>query len=164
MNKKVTEEISTSEVAPRVYEVSFWLVPTISESELPEHFDRLKKVISDAKGEFVSEEAPYSREMTYEMVRVINNVNKRFNEGYFGWVKFKLTPESISLVKSAFENDITVIRSLVIETVEENTTYTKRPESKFVATEDALDEVEDIAEVVAEAEILPVVETPVLED
>lgn len=149
------EEVSTGEMISRVYEVSFWLVPTISESELPEHFDRLKKVISSAGGEFVSEEAPYSREMTYEMVRVIDNVNKRFSEGYFGWIKFKMASNAVSAVKDAFENDLTVIRSLVIETVEENTTYTKRPESKFVAVEDIADEVEDIAEVIAESETEP---------
>jgi ribosomal protein S6 len=141
MKKKVTEDLSTSEIDPRVYEVSFWLVPTISESELPEHFDRLKKVITDAQGSFISEEAPYMREMTYQMVRVIDNVNKRFNDGYFGWVKFRSFPEGAQVIKKAFEADTTIIRSLVIQTVEENTTYTKRPESKVVLSEETPEEV-----------------------
>lgn len=144
MKKKVTEDLSTNEIDPRVYEVSFWLVPTISESELPANFDRLKKVISDAQGEFISEEAPYMREMTYQMVRVIDNVNKRFNDGYFGWVKFRALPQAATAVKSIFEKDLTIIRSLFVETVEENTTYTKRPDSKAVFLEEVSDEVVDV--------------------
>lgn len=150
MKKKVTEDLSTNEIDPRVYEVSFWLVPTISESELPVHFDRLKKVITEVQGEFISEEAPYMREMTYQMVRVIDNVNKRFNDGYFGWVKFRALPENATNVKNAFEKDTTIIRSLLVETVEENTTYTKRPESKIALSE----EVAEAGDVPAQAEVV----------
>jgi len=162
MKKKVTEDISTNEIDPRVYEVSFWIVPTISESELPANFDRLKKVVSDAQGEFISEEAPYMREMTYQMIRVINNVNKRFNEGYFGWVKFRALPENASIIKTAFEKDTTLIRSLFIETVEENTTYTKRPDSMVMLAEDVVVPVEAAVAVEKVAEVVPevVVETP----
>ena len=155
MKKKVTEDLSTNEIDPRVYEVSFWLVPTISESELPAHFDRLKKVITDVQGEFISEEAPYMREMTYQMVRVIDNVNKRFNDGYFGWVKFRALPQDAAVVKSTFEKDVTVIRSLLVETVEENTTYTKRPESKITLSEDVAETSPEVIENVSE-----VVESP----
>lgn len=153
MKKKVTEDLSTSEIDPRVYEVSFWLVPTISESELPAHFDRLKKVVSDAQGEFISEEAPYMREMTYQMVRVIDNVNKRFNDGYFGWVKFRALPQNAIVLKNAFEKDVTLIRSLLVETVEENTTYTKRPESKITLSEEVMEDVASVPEAVVALEV-----------
>ena len=29
------------------------------------------------------------------MTRVVNNVNVKFTEGYFGWIKFELSPSSI---------------------------------------------------------------------
>lgn len=163
MKKKVTEDLSTSEIDPRVYEVSFWLVPTISESELPAHFDRLKKVVSDAQGELISEEAPYMREMTYQMVRVIDNVNKRFNDGYFGWVKFRALPQNAIVLKNVFEKDTTLVRSLLVETVEENTTYTKRPESKITLSEEVVEDVVAPSEVVIAPEA--VVETvPIKEE
>lgn len=161
MKKKVTEDLSTNEIDPRVYEVSFWLVPTISESELPAHADRLKKVISNAQGEFISEEAPYMREMTYQMVRVIDNVNKRFNEGYFGWVKFRALPQNTIGIKNAFEKDLTVIRSLLVETVEENTTYTKRPDSKIMLSEEP---VMEVAETPIDVPEIPVEIAPVKEE
>ncbi len=132
MKKKITEDVSTNEVEPRVYEVAFWLVPTISESDLSSHHARLQKRITDAGGTIISEEAPYLREAAYELVKVIDNVNKRFNDGYFGWMKFEMQPEAVIAVQDAFEADAQIIRSLVIKTVRENTTYTKRPETKVV--------------------------------
>lgn len=162
MKNKVTEDLAISDIEPRVYEVSYWLVPTISESEVPEHYVRLQKRITDATGVIISEEAPYLRETAYEMIKVINNVNKRFNEGYFGWIKFEMTPRNAVAVQDAFEADTTLIRSLIIKTVRENTNYTKRPDTK-VAFEETAPEIKDeikqteaVAEVVQEA----VIETP----
>lgn len=101
------------------------------------------------------------REMTYQMVRVIDNVNKRFDDGYFGWVKFRALPQNALTVKTAFEKDLTVIRSLFIETVEENTTYTKRPESKIVLSEEVIEEIVEAPAAIAEAEtVIAPVETP----
>jgi ribosomal protein S6 len=144
MKKKVTEDLTTSDVEPRIYEVSYWLVPTISESELSEHHMRLQKRITDAKGSIISEEAPYMRETAYELVKVINNVNKRFNEGYFGWMKFETLPTEAVMVQDAFEADNTIIRSLMVKTVRDNTTYTKRPEPR-AAFEETADLVADAA-------------------
>lgn len=140
MKKKITEDVSTNEVEPRVYEVAFWLVPTISESDLSSHHVRLQKRITDAGGTIISEEAPYLREAAYELIKVIDNVNKRFNDGYFGWMKFEMQPEAVIAVQDAFEADTQIIRSLVIKTVRENTTYTKRPEKKAFEVEEVVAE------------------------
>lgn len=142
MKKKVTEDITTSEAEPRIYEVSYLLVPTIPEESLGEHTDRLKAVVANS-AEIISEEAPYLRELAYEMTRVINNENKRFTEGYFGWFKFETTPEASVAIKQAFESDTTIIRSMVVKTVRENTVYTKRPAKKEVA-KDMVDETEAV--------------------
>ena len=64
--------------------------------------------------------------------------------------------------KTAFEKDTTLIRSLFIETVEENTTYTKRPDSMVMLAEDVVVPVEAAVAVEKVAEVVPevVVETP----
>lgn len=136
MKKKVTEDIATGDVESRVYEVSYWLVPTIQEESLSSHADRLKAVVTGAGAEIISEEAPYLRELAYEMTRVINNENKRFTDGYFGWIKFESTPEVSVVIKNAFANDTTIIRSIVVKTVRENTVYTKRPVKKEAVKEE----------------------------
>lgn len=155
MKKKVTEDITTSEAEPRVYEVSYLLVPTIPEESLEEHANRLKAVVAGS-AEIISEEAPYLRELAYEMTRVINNENKKFKDGYFGWFKFETTPEAVIAIKTAFENDTTIIRSMIVKTVRENTVYTKRPAKKEVVKEIA-EETEVVAPEV-KAEAMPEVE------
>jgi ribosomal protein S6 len=127
--KKVTDDIATEETESRIYEISYILVPTIPEEAVPNETDRLRSLITKA-GEMISEEAPYLRELAYEMMKVINNENKRFTEGYFGWFKFESAPDNLETLKKAFESDQKIIRSLAVETVRENTLYTKRPAKK----------------------------------
>ena len=66
------------------------------------------------------------RELAYEMTRVVNNINVRFNEGYFGWIKFELDGDKVKDLEKGLKLDEEVIRYLVVKTVRENTVYTKR--------------------------------------
>lgn len=66
------------------------------------------------------------RELAYEMIRVVNNVNVRFNEGYFGWIKFELDGAKIKDFEKAIKLDEEVVRYIVVKTVRDNTVYTKR--------------------------------------
>ena len=66
------------------------------------------------------------RELAYEMIRVVNNVNVRFNEGYFGWIKFELEGEKVKELEKTLKLDEEVVRFMVVKTVRENTVYTKR--------------------------------------
>ena len=76
----MTKEIETT-VDSRVYEVSYIFDNKIEESTALLKVDALKQSIATLGGSFVSEETPYLRELAYEMIRVVNNVNIRFNEG-----------------------------------------------------------------------------------
>jgi Ribosomal protein S6 len=60
------------------------------------------------------------------MVRVVNNVNVRFNEGYFGWIKFELPADKVKELEKGLKLDDQLVRYLVVTTVRENTVYTKR--------------------------------------
>ncbi len=66
------------------------------------------------------------RELSYEMIRVQNNTNIRFNEGYFGWVKFELSQDSIKEIDKSFKLDEEVVRYIIVKTVRDNTVFTKR--------------------------------------
>jgi hypothetical protein len=61
------------------------------------------------------------------MCKVISNQNNYFTEGYFGWIKLELDPARVQELTKDLEVDPTIIRSMLIGTVRENTTYTKRP-------------------------------------
>ncbi len=121
----MTKEIE-SIVDSRVYEVSYFFDNKIEESAALNKGASLKQSIATLGGSFISEEAPYMREMAYEMIRVVNNVNIRFNEGYFGWIKFDLTADKVKVFEKSLKDDEEVVRYIIVKTVAENTVFTKR--------------------------------------
>lgn len=109
-----------------VYEVSYVLVPTLSEDAALEKINALKESIATMNGSFISEETPYMRELAYEMIRVIKNANQRFNEGYFGWVKFELAPSEVAKLEEKLKLDEDVIRFLLVKAERDINIFTKR--------------------------------------
>ncbi len=119
-------EINETTVDSRVYEISFIFDNKLDEGTALEKSNALKQSIATLGGSFISEETPYMRELAYEMIRVVNNVNVRFNEGYFGWIKFELDGEKVKDFEKAIKLDEEVVRYIVVKTVRDNTVYTKR--------------------------------------
>ncbi len=143
----MTNENETT-VDSRVYEISFIFDNKLDESAALEKSNALKQSIATLGGSFISEEAPYMRELAYEMIRVVNNVNVRFNEGYFGWIKFNLTPLKVVEFEKALKLDEQIVRYLVVSTVAENTVYTKR--APVIKAETLVDNETDEVEVIAD--------------
>lgn len=119
-------EINETMVDSRVYEISFIFDNKLDEGTALGKAEQLKQSIATLGGSFISEEAPYMRELAYEMIRVQNNVNVRFNEGYFGWIKFEMDADKVKEFEKAIKLDEQVVRYLVVKTVRDNTVYTKR--------------------------------------
>ena len=127
-------DINEITVDSRVYEISFIFDNKLDEGAALEKSNALKQSIATLGGSFISEEAPYMRELAYEMVRVVNNVNVRFNVGYFGWIKFEMDGAKVKEFEKALKLDeelvrymiVKTVRYLVVITVAENTVYTKR--------------------------------------
>ncbi|MEN9552048.1 MAG: hypothetical protein RI935_425 [Candidatus Parcubacteria bacterium] len=113
-------------VDSRVYEISFIFDNKLDEATALKKAETLKQSIATLGGSFISEEAPYMRELAYEMIRVQKNVNVRFNEGYFGWIKFELAGDKVATLEKGIKLDEEVVRYIVVRTVAENTVYTKR--------------------------------------
>lgn len=114
MNKE-NESIVEEEINARVYEISYILVPTMSETQAIEKINSLKASIAALGGSFISEESPYMRDLSYEMLRVIKNINNRFDTGYFGWVKYEISAEIISKIDKSLRLDEDVVRYLIIK-------------------------------------------------
>ncbi len=121
------EEIENeNEVEARVYEIGYILLPTIPEEGVPAIYGNLKELVSSLGGEVISDEMPRIMPLAYTMVKVLQNINHRFNTGYFGWIKFTMDPDKVLDLKKKIELDTNIIRSLIIKTVKENTVASKR--------------------------------------
>ena len=121
------EEMTHAEVSDNgVYEAGFILVPGITEEKLPEVFGSVKEAILATGAIAVSEEFPKLTTLAYTMEKTINNKIERFNEGYFGWIKFEVEGAQIAKIDAMLRLRIDVIRHLITTTVRENTIASKR--------------------------------------
>ena len=107
----------------KVYEVSFHLVPSVGKDKVSGVFERVRKIISE-KGEVLSEERPVLRDLAYTVrhtVRQRDGSYNRYDEAYFGSVKFRALRSAIAQVERALLGDEEVLRFLLLETVAEDT-------------------------------------------
>ncbi len=130
--KKAVTQASTETLEPRVYELGFLLSPAVREEDLDARVDEIKAIITGTTGTILSEGRPEFIDLAYEMSRIINNKRVRFNQGYFGWIKFSTTPDQINAIGDALEKNLLIIRNLLITTVAENTVISKKPLSKIL--------------------------------
>ena len=60
------------------------------------------------------------------MAKVIQNIRHKFDNAYFGWMKFSMSPEKVLELKKKLDLDTKIIRFLTLKTVKENTISAKR--------------------------------------
>ncbi len=121
MNENETVMIDEKEV----YEISYIFDNRLDESKAIEKAETFKKDIASLDGSFISEETPYIRELSYEMTRVVNNVNIKFSKGYFGWIKFEISPSHIEAINKKLNLDEEIVRFLIIKAKKGNDVFTK---------------------------------------
>lgn len=141
--KKAVTQASTETLEPRVYELGFLLSPAVREEDLDTNVDQIKSVITDLSGTIMTDARPEFIDLAYEMSRIINNKRVRFNQGYFGWIKFSITPDQIKAINEVLEKNMLIIRNIIVATVAENTVISKKPLSKILkssAREELIDE------------------------
>jgi ribosomal protein S6 len=155
MAKKATKTTSAETLEPRIYEVGYLLSPAVREEDLAGRVDDLKNSLIKAGASIISEGNPEFIDLAYEMSRIIDNKRVRFNQGYFGWIKFEVGPAELALVKELLDTNTLIIRSLLISTVRENTIVSKKSLGKILKGErqDDAEVSAEAPEVVAEAEV-----------
>jgi ribosomal protein S6 len=110
----------------RVYELGYLLVSTLSEEDVPREYGNLKEVITSMGGALISDEMPRMTTLSYTMMKVWNNQRTKFDNAYFGWIKFEIDSEKISELKKKLSLNENLIRFLTIKTVRENTIASRR--------------------------------------
>ena len=110
----------------RIYEVGYLLVPTISEEELPVTYGNLKELVVSLGGDIISDDMLRMIDLAYPMYKTLQNVITKFDNAYFGWVKFSMEPEKVLELKKKLDLDLNIIRFLTMKTVKENTIAAKR--------------------------------------
>ncbi len=122
----IDNEVENNKNEKRVYELGYIFVPTIPTEEILTLFGDLKELVSSFDGESISDEMPKMIPLAYPMLKVVSNVRNKFDNGYFGWIKFFMDPEKVLELKKKVELDPNILRFLIFKTVKENTIASKR--------------------------------------
>lgn len=105
-----------------VYELGYLIASSIPNEKVEEEVNKIKKIISDAGASVVSEEAPHYEDLAYTIrTKTVSGSYHKFDNAYFGWIKFEVGPSVIDNIKKSVEIIPSVIRILIITTVRENT-------------------------------------------
>lgn len=108
---------------PQVYEVGYHLIASVSSPEGEKTVHALHKLIADAGGSIISEEAPKQMRLAYTMVKHDAGKNYKFDTTEFGWIKFEAAATTAEKMKNLLLADGNVLRHLIVKTVRENTLY-----------------------------------------
>lgn len=135
-----------------VYEASYLLIPTLSLEQIPGQVSKIKEALASFGATLISDEDPVLIDLSYSMTKVVQTTRHKAEQGYFGWVKFQIEKDSIGSVKKFFDNNLDVLRHLIIKTVKENTLLNGKMKLKSEdkskkfddRNEEALDEVSEV--------------------
>jgi len=97
------------------YEFAFHILPTVVDEEVPGAFGDLKALIEQAGGHITHEEAPQRFDLAYTVVTHSEGKNFKYNQSYFGWVRFMMEPEKIESLKTEIAHEGRVFRHLILK-------------------------------------------------
>ena len=93
---------------------------SISDSEVTETKKALQDAVSGIGAEIKSQGDTHFIDLAYEMVKKIKSKNIKFDQAHFGWIKFTATGEQATMLEKELKKLESVLRTLVIKTVEDD--------------------------------------------
>lgn len=115
------------EVALRIYELGYHILPTVKEEEIDRVVSAIRGVIEGAGGTFIAEGAPQSIKLAYPMFVTNEGKRTRYDRAYFGWLKCEVNAEAAQGIEAAMKANKEILRSIMFRTVREDTRAQARP-------------------------------------
>lgn len=107
-----------------VYEVGFHVVPTVGEDGVPAVVEKIRALLGNA--EIIKEEAPRKLTLAYTIERSNSGKREKYNEAYFGFIKFATDKSAIPALMQTLTAMREVLRFLLVESVREDVVKPRR--------------------------------------
>lgn len=120
-------DINSKNEGKKVYEVGYLLLPNIDESKVSGEASNIRDIIEKNKGMFLSEGMPELKPLAYPMTKMISSKRQKFDNAYFGWIKFEADSEFMNSIKEGIDKMDKVLRHLIVVTTKENTIISSTP-------------------------------------
>ena len=104
----------------KLYEVGYLLIPLIPEDKLADEVNGLRTYIESANGFIVGEDQPKMRRLSFAIKqRGIASKRLRFEDAYFGWMRFQATGTDVLAINEAFDKNDKVLRFILIKPIKD---------------------------------------------
>lgn len=124
----------TKEDRISIYEIGYQIVPSIPEEKIGDETNIVRGIVTDAGASVIAEEAPHRQPLAYTIKKkTVSGSYDKFDQAYFGWIKFEVGTDKIEAITKAVENHPSTLRSFAITTVRENT-YLGKHASQIIAS------------------------------
>lgn len=130
MEKQTKTAVKDSIDDLKIYEIGYLISPGIPEEKLGDEANAIRTLVEDNGGVFISDEFPKMRPLAYTIEKKIGTELKKYSQAYFGWIKFEMEKGSLPVIKKALDGNQNIVRSLLINTVRENTMSVIKPSFK----------------------------------
>ena len=159
------ENDNNEDIEPRVYELGYHIVSSISEEGIPGEVGVIKGILEKHKAQVISEEFPRLRNLAYVIQKGFGGKYQKYNSAYFGWVKFDADPAVLDVLKADLDKNDKILRYIIIKTVRESTMATIRPQMPRKEESKILKPVkkEEVKKPVSEAELDKTIEELIVE-
>ncbi len=109
-----------------VYEVGFHVVPSIEETKVGDVVEKIRAVLAKGKAEVLKDQFPQKMTLAYTIERSASGKREKFNEAYFGFIKFVMDREHIAALETLLRSSNEILRYLLIETLREEPVIARR--------------------------------------
>lgn len=99
-----------------IYEIGFHLVPSLGEETAALRAGEIRSLLEEKGGAVLHEGTPEHMRLAYTMRKQIAGAYEKYDNAYFGWVKFTLQPALVAEVKEALDAHEEVIRYIIVKT------------------------------------------------
>lgn len=144
----------TMNESSKLYELGFHIVGTIDSNKVASVIDEIKSLITNHHGDIVREGEVREMTLAYTMVKHVAGVNKKYNQSFFDWIKFTMSPEDVVNLKTAVDSNENIIRFIIVKTVNDDEHSTSKlveleelEQDEVSETETAPEKVEEVEEV-----------------
>ena len=110
---------SPKETRP-IYEIGFHVVANSDEAAIAAVAGAIRAQVEKGDAEIISEGAPSRVRLAYTIVRATSGHHEKFDEAYFGFIKFATERENIPALESFLRGNRSILRFLLVETIRED--------------------------------------------
>jgi ribosomal protein S6 len=111
----------------QMYELGYLLLPLVAQEKVSDEVLALRGIIESAGGMILEEETPKLRPLAYDISKSMANKKNKFDQAYFGWIRYQSGSSVTPSIKDAVEKRENILRFLIIKTVKEVRRASRRP-------------------------------------